>query len=247
MVSAQPVEQRFAAAWPEVQAALDHGELARAHQLLTKWYGDDSLTLAEAEKVDALLGQLAGTVVYSNEHQLEPAYVVQPGQNLEAVAKGFNVPWQLLAKINGVPTVDAVQPGQKLKVIRGPFSAVVDLRRSQLALFVDGRYAGKFPITLPTDAAVSEGKWVVEQKLTFPGGNSYYSSPASNEVAHTIVLKSEDVATGKPVASGPEIAIAGSDTAIKSSSNSAAIRISPQDAAELSDILSVGSRVTIRK
>ncbi len=55
----------------------------------------------DTQKVETLLSQLAGTVVYSTEHQLEPARVVKPGETLETIAKEYNVPWQLLAKING--------------------------------------------------------------------------------------------------------------------------------------------------
>ena len=86
---------------------------------------------ADTQKVETLLGQLAGTVIYSTEHQLEPARVVKPGETLETIAKEYNVPWQLLAKINGIPAPDQLRPGQELKVVRGPFSAVVDLHRSR--------------------------------------------------------------------------------------------------------------------
>jgi LysM repeat protein len=247
--SAPPVEPTFAGAWPDVQTALDRGDLARAHQLLSKWYNDDSLTPAEAEKVESLLGQLAGSVVYSTEHQLEPAYTVRPGQNLESIAKDYNVPWQLLAKINGVASVDAVQPGQKLKVLRGPFSAVVDLRRNRLTLMLDGRYAGKFPIAVPTTSSVIDGQWQVEQKLVTAPTNvtqtSYAPTPAA--VDRAIVLRGEDATTGKPTPTGPTLTIASAVAATGPEGKLPTIRISPQDAEELSDILSVGSRVTIRK
>lgn len=247
--AAAPVESTFTAAWPEIQAALDRGELARAHQLLSKWYGDNSLTTAEAEKVETLLGQLAGTVVYSTEHQLEPAHAVKPGENLETVANSYNVPWKLLAKINGVPSVDAVQPGQKLKVVRGPFSAVVDVRRSQLTLLLDGRYAGKFPITVPTGAAVTEGSWLVDQKLVTAPVNVTQTSytPAPAAVDRAIVLRGEDASTGKPAATGPTLTIASAVLTTGAEVNQPAIHISAQDAEELSDILSIGSRVTVRK
>jgi LysM domain len=247
--SAPPVEPTFAGAWPNIQAALERGDLAAAHQLLSKWYNDDSLTPAEAEKVESLLGQLAGSVVYSTEHELEPAYTVRPGQTLESIAKDYNVPWQLLAKINGVPAVDAVQPGQKLKVMRGPFSAVVDLRRNQLTLMLDGRYAGKFPITVPTGSTVTDGQWLVDQKLiTAPTSvtqTSYAPTPAAVERA--IVLRGADPTTGKPAPTGPTLTIASAVLATGPEGKSPAIRISTQDAEELSDILSVGSRVTIRR
>ena len=98
----------FASSWPAIQAALDHNDLKQAHQLLSKWHGDESLSPAESQRVELLLGQLAGTVIYSTDNQLEPARVVKQGETLDTIAKEYNVPWQLLAKINGVPAADQV-------------------------------------------------------------------------------------------------------------------------------------------
>jgi LysM repeat protein len=152
----------FAASWPTIQTALERGDLAEAHKLLSPWLDEPSLNPSDAEKVNILLSQLAGTVIYSTEHRLQPARVVKAGESLETIAQEYNVPWQLLAKINGIPTANQVRPGQELKVVTGPFSAVVDLGSSQLTLLVDGRYAGKFSITVPIGSTVSEGEWLVD-------------------------------------------------------------------------------------
>jgi LysM repeat protein len=224
-------DSSFAAAWPVIEAALQRQELARAHLLLSQWYGDPSLTPAETQRVESLLSQLAGTVVYSTEHQLEPAYVVRPGDTLESIARQYNVPWQLLAKINGIPSVDGVRAGQQLKVVRGPFSAIVELQKGQLTLTLDGRYAGKFPVRVEPTATAPEGQWVVDQKLAVP---------AAASVDRTLVLRSSE-----PASPGTTLLIAsGSDP---TATQPAAIRVSPGDAEELSDILSVGSRVVVRR
>ncbi len=97
-----PAGATFAASWPAIQAALARRDLKQAHQLLSKWHNDETLSPADAQQVESLLGQLAGTVIYSTEHQLESARVVKPGETLETIAKEYNVPWQLLAKINSI-------------------------------------------------------------------------------------------------------------------------------------------------
>jgi LysM repeat protein len=232
----------FAASWPAIQAALDRRDLKQAHQMLSKWHGDESLSPADAQKVDDLLGQLAGTVIYSTEHQLEPARVVKPGETLETIAKEYNVPWQLLAKINSIPAPDQLRPGQSLKVVRGPFSAVVDLHRNELTLEVDGRYAGTFAVSVPPGTVV-EGQWLVEQKLAGSQNSvtpaAYAAAPAADR---SIVLRN---AAGAP-AGGPVLTIA-SGPATGTTTGAAAIRVAPQDAEDLSDILSIGSRVIVRK
>ena len=82
--------------------------------------------------------------------------MTQPGDTLERVAQRYNVPWQLLARINGLmppgapnsddATKDQPLPvGMELKVVRGPFDAVVRLDKHELTLLLQNRYAGRFP------------------------------------------------------------------------------------------------------
>jgi LysM repeat protein len=218
--------------------------LKLAHQLLSKWHGNESLSPTDTDKVETLLSQLAGTVIYSTEHQLEPARVVMPGETLDSIAKEYNVPSQLLAKINGIQSPDQLKPGQQLKVVRGPFSAVVDLSRNELTLMVDDRYAGKFHVTVPQGIALTDGQWLVDQKLpgsvSTPTSSAYAATPASAD--RSIILRSATATAGAPAT----LVIAGGSP-IGFAANPPALRVSPQDAEELSDILSVGSRVVVRK
>lgn len=237
--SAPPAPETFATSWPVIQAALQRGELARAHELLSRWYGDPSLTPTDAERVQTLLSQLAGTVVYSTEHQLEPAYLVKPGDTLETIAAQYHVPWQLLAKINGIPSADAVRPGQELKVVRGPFSAIVDLDRKELVLMLDKRYAGKFAIAPPRDRQLGEGEWVVtgvsdlfqlgqRQRWIVLGRQDSASAPGQSSMVLTSVspeqLRQQGVDFQEPL-----------------------VGLSQTDAEDVADILSIGSRVIVRR
>ena len=112
----------------------------------------NTLSPAESQKVETLLSQLAGTVIYSTENQLEPARVVKPGETLETIAKEYNVPWQLLAKINGIPAPIRcdLANNSKSSAARSPPSSI--LHRKEMTLEVDGRYAGTFPVTVPPGA-----------------------------------------------------------------------------------------------
>jgi LysM repeat protein len=244
---AAPPAASLAETWPAIQSALERGDLAQAHELLSPYHGAPSLSPADAKNIERLLGQLAGTVIYSTEHRLQPARIVKPGETLETIAKEYNVPWQLLAKINGIPAANQIRPGQELKVVPGPFSAVVDLGRSELTLQVAGRYAGKFPVTVPIGAAVSEGEWLVDQKLVAPASgvtqSAYTTEPP--KVDHAIVLRGSSETAAAAV--GPTLAISSGANPTGAGANAAAIQISVDDAEELSDILSVGSRVIIRR
>ncbi|QDU55485.1 LysM peptidoglycan-binding domain-containing protein [Aeoliella mucimassa] len=224
-----PLASGFAKEKPAINDALARGELEQAHLLLTKWYGDRSLPPAEQSEVEELLSQLAGSVIYSTNHSLESPHVVRQGETLETIGQVYGVPWQLLAKINGVSQSAGVQPGQELKVIQGPFSAVVDVERQQLALLVSERYAGRFNVKTEGQAA-NEGAWVVTQKQ-MPNGVTTDSK--------VVILEPEGGSTGTQLVLGPA-----SDTGPRSAG---AIRVAPQDQNDLFDILSIGSRVMIRK
>ena len=240
----------YAMAKPAIQAKLQQGELAEAHLLLSQFYGDRSLTPDQRKEVQALLSQLAGTVIYSTEHLLEPAYTVRDGDTLVSIAQQYQVPWQLLANVNGVTVPDAVRPGQKLKVMRGPFMGMLNLSTGELTLLLQGRYAGKFTVMVPSMATFGEGEWLVEKKLAMPGSGSNISQtstvitpPEKPVVDRTLLLKS--TATTQPPAS----LSLGSTSGLTSQAGSSAanIQMTQHDAQELSDILSVGSMVIIRR
>ena len=216
----------YAAAKPVIDVALSRGELSRALLLLTSWQGDPSLSPAQRQEVDQLLGQLAGSVVYSNQHLLEGPYTVRPGETLETIAQHYNVPWQLLGKINGVASSTGVSPGQTLKVVRGPFHATIELATQQLVLKLDGRYAGRFPVTL-TGVAASGGTWRIAKKEQAGVKQMVLAGVPGPSYGQQLVLT--DGANQRPFATSGQIAVAG------------------RDLNDLFDILSVGSEVTVRR
>jgi len=121
--SPQPVGPRFE---PNAQSLKQYQVPA--------WYNDADLAFEENQRLEDLLGQLAGTVIYSQKDLLMPPHVVGAGETLPAIAAPLGVNWQLLAKINGIPQPEGLIPGESLKVLRGPFDADVSLSRRRLTL-----------------------------------------------------------------------------------------------------------------
>ncbi len=182
------LQSKFAAFMAEVQKNLQQNKLAEAYQALSTLYTSAELPADQERQVTALLDQLAGTVVYSRRHFLEPPYITRQGDTLETVAQKYNVPWQLLGHVNGLmppgegfadtATKDLPLPvGMELKVVRGPFEAVVHLDRHELTLMVQNRYAGRFAIGVGQDQPQLEGSYVVRQKVLNP---AYYGSDGAN-------------------------------------------------------------------
>ncbi len=233
----------FSASRLEVQAALDRGELSQALLLLSSWYGDPSLSPSEASEVNALLGQLAGSVIYSTEHRLKSPRMVQAGERLETIAKQYDVPWQLLAKINGLGSADQLQPGQELKVVPGPFSAVIDISQRKMTLMLDRRYAGQFSLEIDPNVTIEEGHWEVNQKLLTPANVSLPGmGPTTPTEERSLMLSSVNGGATQvailrgAMAPNPLAAHAGR-----------VMRMNPTDAKDVFDILSLGSKVIIRR
>ena len=90
-------------------------------------------------RITRMLDQMAAIVIYSRTSFTEPPYRVQPGDTLEKIAETYGVPAELLAKINGIRDPLHFQPGQELKVVRGPFSALVEAQLEAMALRRDWR------------------------------------------------------------------------------------------------------------
>ncbi len=233
----------FSATRLAVQAALDRGELSQALLLLSDWYGDPSLSPSEASEVNSLLSQLAGSVIYSTEHRLEPPYMVQAGERIETIAKKYEIPWQLLTKINGITSADQLQPGQELKVIRGPFSALIDISQRKMTLMLDRRYAGRFSLDIDPSVTVEEGYWEVNQKLLTPA-NAHLpgAGPTTPTEERSLMLSSTNGA-----ASQVAILRGAVTTNPLTEPKGRVLRMRPVDAADVFDILSLGSKVVIRR
>ena len=233
----------YAASRLEVQAALDRGELSQALLLLSIWYDDPVLTPTEAQEVQELLNQLAGSVIYSTEPRLVKPHRVQAGEKIEDIAKIYQVPWQLLAKINGIANPGQLQAGQELKVVRGPFSAKIDISKRKLTLELDRRFAGKFDIEFDPSISIEAGHWTVNQKLLTPSTAGFNAATPGGPT--------EDRSLTLTNASGQSTQLAiirgASQNSPAAEPTSRVIRLKTGDVDEVFDILSLGSKVIIRR
>lgn len=224
------------------QRELEAGQMAAALRQLSAWYDHPQLTPVEQQQLNQLLDQIAGTVVYSTQHLLEAPYEVQTGERLEDIGQRYDVPWQLLAKINGIDDPQSLRPGERLKVVRGPFAAVINLEKREMALMLaDGSYAGRFKIGLGVDQPPREGVFAVSDKATDP------------------VYRGRDRAIGPQdpnnplgarwIGLGADLGIHGTNRpeSIGRTDLPGSISLDPRDIEDVFDILSVGSKVTIRR
>jgi LysM repeat protein len=204
---------------------------------LSVFYKSQDLTPEEHRELMDLLDPLAGRVIYSREHLVEPAYRVRRNETLSAIAQRYNVPMELLRKINGIDNPDVLVPGTDLKIVTGPFRAEVDLVGQELTVFLNGLYAGRFPITIGRDPAPVLGDFKVREKCEY---RDYFSTEGRKIAAGNAANPFGDVWLDL----GREVCIHGSPAA-GADPQRGCISLSPQDADDVYGILSVGSMVRI--
>jgi LysM repeat protein len=237
--SAPQSSAAFTTAWADAHEKLAAGRYAEALAALSIWHDDPSLGLEESQRLEDLLGQLAGTVIYSQQDLLMPPHVVAAGETLPTLAMPLGVSWQLLGKINGVSNPQDLVPGEHLKVLRGPFDAVVSVSRRRVSLQLGGYYAGSFPIVVGRTFLARVGTSIPVAEVR--------RGPDRSSLAATAVPADPSAKPAIVLADGLLIEAAEDPGMASDASSSSSLIVSVRDFTELLDILGPGSKVLIRQ
>lgn len=137
-------------------------------------------------------------------------YVVQENDRLERIAKEENltVDWRLLMRVNGIPRPESIRVGQQLKLIHGPFHAIVHKRSFRLDLLLgEGSqrvFVTSFPVGLGERQSTPIGQFkvrpnskLIDPAWTNPRTNQHFSSqdPGNPIGEHWIGLQGTEAAT----------------------------------------------------
>ena len=121
------------AAWvAAAERARSENRLVEARTLLNKALVDSRTGEADRAALRSSIADLNQTLVFSptviKGDPLTDTYSVQSGDSLARITArlGLGVDWRLVQRINRISNPSRIQVGQKLKVVRGPFHAVVD-------------------------------------------------------------------------------------------------------------------------
>ena len=231
----------FASAWADAHEKLASARYAEALSVLSVWYDNPTLGLEESQRLEDLLGQLAGTVIYSQQDLLFPPHVVAPGDTLQSIAAPLQVPWQLLGKINGVPDPSQLVPGEHLKVICGPLDGVISLSRRRMSIQVGGNYAGSFPVVLGRQVYDRVGRSLAVVDIRRPGG-----APEQGGFAAQVAYAP---AGAKSILLGEGLSIEGVEdpSLVADTASPSSVIVSLRDLEDIADILGPGSQVLVRQ
>ncbi|MCL4204561.1 MAG: LysM peptidoglycan-binding domain-containing protein [Pirellulaceae bacterium] len=229
----------FDAAWQTAMDHLNNRRWADALRTLSVFYDRPEVVAQERQRLVDLLDPLAGKVIYSTEHVLEPPYQVRTGETLQEIADRYQVPVSLLRNINGISDPRNLPPGSVLKVVRGPFRAEVHLAKDELALFLGDYYAGRFAVSIGNDPVPEPAEYVVAEKQE---GREYFAPDGSR-----IPPLARDNPYGRWwIGLGGDVCIHASAESTPTHGGLGCVSLDPNDAADIFGILSIGSKVMVR-
>lgn len=148
----------------QIEDFLESDQILEAHQEMSEiyWRHPEHRHLIQ-EQID----ETSSIIFTTPERQFAEPHFVDYGETLGSIAKMYNVPWQYLARLNRVDPQD-LQAGQQLKVVQGPFGAVVDLDEFCLTIHAHGWYVHSYRIGTGAHDGTPTGEFKVEEKLENP-------------------------------------------------------------------------------
>jgi LysM repeat protein len=147
----------------------DKGKLIAARDLLNEAL-NMKLSPQVRSGVKLQLAKLSETWLFGREvlegDKMTGYYLVQSGDLLAKIGKQHKVPFEALQKINSLQRPESLQAGRKIKVIHGPFNAVVNRTTFTMDLYLQNVYVKSYKVGLGrSEHTTPTGRWIVA-----PGG-----------------------------------------------------------------------------
>ena len=173
--------------------AMDRNRPVEARDAMNRALYEDVRTERDAAELRGRLAAISQIVTFSPrvfpEDQTADIYVIQPGDSLAAVpsAGGFHVDFRFIQRVNKIANPNIVRVGQRLKVVYGPFHAVVDKSDFRMDVYADQTdsggnrlYVRSFPVGLGEYGSTPEGAWRVRSASKLI--NPKWVNPRTGEV-----------------------------------------------------------------
>ena len=163
-----------------------------ARSLLSDALRKERLTDAQRSQLRARLTELNQQLVFSatvaQGDPLVGTYEIVSGDALSRIPSkvGLAIDWRLLQRINAIPNANSIRLGQKIKVVRGPFHAVVDKSDYRLDIYTgppdypeQWTYIRSFRVGLGEQDSTPTGSFVVKRDSKLV--NPHWVNPRTGE------------------------------------------------------------------
>jgi lipoprotein-anchoring transpeptidase ErfK/SrfK len=187
-----PASGAFQRALTSAEQRLAANDPVAARSILSGALGDRTLGEEHRSQLRARLTEINQQLVFSatvvKGDPLTDTYEIASGDRLSGLpAKlGLAIDWRLLQRINAIPDPNKIRLGQKIKLVRGPFHAVVDKSDYRLDLYAgppeeerEWTYIRSFRVGLGELDSTPTGSFIVkrESKLI----NPHWVNPRTGE------------------------------------------------------------------
>lgn len=223
---------------PEIEKLIAAGDYVPAQRELSKWYWR---TPSMRKQLHKQLDDIAASLYFSPQPLFRDPYVIQPGDQLRVISQRYKVSWEYLAKLNRVDA-KKIRTGQKLKVVEGPFSALVTLANHELIVHLNGSFVKSYRVGVGKEGASPIGTFTVKNKVVNP---TYYGPDG-------LVIADDDPKNPlgeRWIDIGDSFGIHGTidPESIGRNESRGCVRMLNSDVEEVYDLLVIGSQVKIQK
>ena len=167
-------------------------ELVPARQLLSRALADPQTPESERALLRDELAKISDELVFSPRAAADDPYVamyaVQSGDGLERIAKrnGVLTHWRLIQRVNQLANPNKVRLNQKLKLVKGPFHAIVSKSAFRMDVYMgppdaptEWLYIRSFRAGLGEGGGTPLGEFVVRKGSKLE--NPYWTNPRTGE------------------------------------------------------------------
>lgn len=132
------------------------------------------LESSQRDAIKAKLTQLSDVWLFSDkvlpDDNLCSYYKVQSGDLMSTIGKKHNIPWELLLKLNDIGRPENLRAGARIKVVNGPFNAIIYKDTFTMDLYLQRTYVKSYRVGLGMiGKATPSGMWLVKNdKLITP-------------------------------------------------------------------------------
>lgn len=236
----EPATEPAAFDFTEIDTSMNVGTIegdVAAHRALSELYWQHpELRPQLYERID----QTARRIYFQPQPHYFAEYVVEPGETLQAIARKYSVSWEYMERLNRIKA-ERMRAGQSLKVIKGPFAAVVDLSDYLITIHCHGHYVYRFPVGIGKDGSTPIGTFTVEDKVVNPRYDGPEGSIEPDDPSNPIGERWISLGGGYGIHGTIE------PDSIGKSESRGCIRMLNKDVEIVYDLLTVGSQVVIQR
>ena len=176
------VNADVAAALAEAETKQKAEDFLGARRALMKAFNSTKITPAQKADVAAKLTAVSEVIVFSPRKFISDEYatqhLVQPGERLQSIANKFETTYPLICRINGIPDPSRMRAGKSLKIVKGPFHAVVSKSNFTLDVYLgkpgteNAVMVKRLRVGLGENDSTPTGEWKITDKVVNP---TYYN------------------------------------------------------------------------